>query len=176
MNILYHYTTGNVFKKILKQGAILPDKNEPDNEKEVATVTFSSNPVWEETRFRVGRLPDGQLIMLSKKLLQKFDGGLIRIIVPADVAPLNWHAMKETCNISSAAAKGIYDFALNVGARTSQWFGTTETVPEDVWINVEKLNENNNWVEMSEDEIPDPDTIEIDPSPVIDVPEGTPAN
>lgn len=169
--VLYHYTSGNVLKKILKQGAILPDKNEPDNEKEIATVTFSSNPVWENTRFRVGKMPDGQLVMLNKKLLQKFDGGLIRIVIPAELAPLDWVALKEKCNLSSAAIKGIYDFALSVGARTRHWFATTENVPESVWLTVEKLDENDNWVELPEDEIPDPETVEVDPSPVVNIPE-----
>jgi hypothetical protein len=172
-DVIFHYTTGNVFKKILKQGAILPDKNEPDNQKEVASVTFSSHPEWEKTRFRVGRMPDGQLIMLSKNLLQKFDGGLIRIVVPAETAPLTWHEMKDVCNISGAAVKGIYDFALSVGARTSHWFATLDPVPEEVWINVEKLDEEGKWIDLPEDEIPDVNA-EDDDSPVIDVPENTP--
>jgi len=170
---LYHYTSGNVFKRILKQGSILPDRNEPDNEKEVPSVTFSSNPEWERTRFRVGRMPDGQLVMMSQKLLQKFDGGLIRIVVPAEIAPLTWHEMKEKCNLSSATIKGIYDFAISVGARTSQWFGTTEEVPEDIWIAVQKLDENNEWVDLPEDEIPDVESEEIDASPVVDLPPQT---
>lgn len=168
--VLYHYTTGTVFKKILKQGAILPDKNEPDNEKETATVTFSSNPIWENTRFRVGRLPDGQLVMLGKNLLNKFDGGLLRIVVPASMAPMDWHTMRDSCGMSRDAIKGIYDFAVSVGARTSHWFGTTETVPEDAWITVEKLDENDTWIELPEDEIPNVE--EEDSSPVVDVPEG----
>ena len=170
-NVLYHYTTGNVFKKILSQGAILPDRSEPDNEKETPTVTFSTHPVWEKTRFRVGRMPDGQLVMLSQALLKKFDGGLVRIVVPADTAKLTWHEMKESCGLSSAAIKGIYDFAISVGARTSHWYATTEPVPEDVWITVEKMDDNDNWIEFPEDEIPEIDAEHSD-SPVVDIPAG----
>ena len=171
-DILFHYTTGTVFKKILKQGAILPDKNEPDNEKEIPTVTFSSHPIWEKTRFRVGRLPDGQLVMLSQKLLQKYDGGLIRISVPASVAPMDWHTLRDTCGMSRAAIQGIYDFAISVGARTSEWFGTTEPVSEDVWINVEKMDDNGVWIDLPENEIPALED-EVEDSAVVDVPEGT---
>ena len=171
--VLFHYTTGSVFRKILHQGAILPDRTEPDNEAEIPTVNFSTNPVWERTRFRVGRMPDGQLVMLNKKLLNKFDGGLIRIVVPAHIAPMNWHTMRDNCGMAQPAIKGIYDFAISVGARTSEWFFTTESVPEDSWITVEKMLEDETWVELPEDEIPDPETIEVDPSPVINVPEGT---
>jgi hypothetical protein len=168
-NVVFHYTTGNVFKKILKQGAILPDRSEPDNEKETPTVTFSTHPVWEKTRFRVGRMPDGQLVMLSQALLKKFDGGLVRIVVPAEIAPLTWHDMKDECGMSSSAIKGIYDFAISVGARTSHWFATTKPVPEDIWITVEKMDENDAWVEMPEDEIPNVDD-EVDTSPVVEIP------
>ena len=168
--VLYFYTTGNVFKKILKQGAILPDRNEPDNEKETPTVMFSTNPIWEKSRFRVGRMPDGQLIMMSQTLLKKFDGGLIRIIVPADIAPLTWFDIKDQCGMSSTAIKGIYDFAISVGARSSEWFATTKEVPEALWINVEKIDENDCWIEMPENEIPDVDEVEIDASPVVDIP------
>lgn len=169
-DVLYHYTTGTVFSRILKQGAILPDRCEPDNEKETGTVTFSANPVWERSRFRVGRLPDGQLIMMSKDLLKKFDGGLFRIVVPKSVAPLDWHAMKDQCGMSKYATKGIYDFAIEVGARTRDWYATTEVVGEDKWITVERLDENENWVELATDEIPtEAQTEEID-SPVVHLP------
>jgi hypothetical protein len=154
--VLYHYTTGNIFRKILHQGAIEPDRTEINNEQETPTVTFSSHPEWERTRFRVGKLPDGQLIMMSQQLLNLYDGGLYRIVVPSSIAPLDWYDMKDTCGISKEALKGIYDFALSVGARTSHWYATTERVPEEVWINVEKMNAEGAWVELSEDEIPEP--------------------
>jgi len=154
--VVYHYTTGNVFKRILFQGAIEPDSTEPQNPKEIPTVTFSSNPEWERTRFRVGRLPDGQLVMMNQALLKEFDGGLIRIVVPGSIAPMDWKEMKEKCGMSREAIKGIYDFAISVGARTSHWFATTERVPEEQWINVEKMTDDGTWVELPADEIPEP--------------------
>jgi hypothetical protein len=82
--------------------------------------------------------------------------------------------MRDSCGMAQPAIKGIYDFAISVGARTSEWFFTTEAVPEDAWITVEKMLEDETWVELPESEIPDPDTIEVDASPVVPVPEGTP--
>lgn len=154
--ILYHYTTGNILKRILYQGAIEPDRTEPNNESEIPTVTFSSHPQWEPTRFRVGKLKDGQLIVMGPALLMEHDGGLIRIVVPKSLIPLTWHDMKDSCGISKEATKGIYDFAIKVGARTSHWFATTERVTEDVWINVEKMTPEGVWIELPEDEIPEP--------------------
>ena len=74
MDLIYHYTTLDIFKRILKQGFILPDRNEPQNKTEIPTVTFSADQEWEQTRFRVGRLPNGQMVLLSKPLLQHFCG------------------------------------------------------------------------------------------------------
>ena len=155
--VLYHYTTGNVFKRILFQGAIEPDRTEPENEREIPTVTFSAHPEWERTRFRVGRLPDGRLIMMNQALLKQFDGGLIRIVVPGSIAPIDWKEMKDNYGMSREAIKGIYDFAIQVGARTSHWFATTERVTEDQWINVEKMDAEGKWVELPADEIPEPE-------------------
>lgn len=165
-DVLYHYTTGNVFRRILGQGAIEPDRTEPQNEKEVPTVTFSSNPVWENTRYRVGKLPDGQLVMMNKDLLRQFDGGLYRIVVSKDIAPLDWHAMKDQCGMSRQAIKGVYDFAIEVGARTSQWFATLQSVPEESWLMVQKLNDANEWVDLTDEEIPKPSA---DDSPMVDL-------
>jgi hypothetical protein len=155
-DVLYHYTTGNIFRLILKQKAIIPNKTEPDNPTEIPTVTFSTNPVWERTRYRVGKMPDGQLVLMNQKLLKEFDNGLIRIVVPKSVAPLDWKATKDQCGMSREAIQGIYNFAIEVGARTNEWFVTTEPVPEDVWITVEKMNDQDEWVELPDDEIPEP--------------------
>src|ERR1039458_9484762 len=93
--MIYHYTSFDIFKRILKQGSILPDRNEPQNEKELPTVTFSAHPFWEPTRYRVGRFPNGQVVMLNKSLLEQFCGGLVRIAVEPVVAPMDWHAMRS---------------------------------------------------------------------------------
>lgn len=161
--VLYHYTSGSVFQRILFQEAIEPDRTEPNNEKEIPTVTFSADPEWEKTRYRIGRMPDGQLVMLSKDLLKQFDGGLYRIVVPKSVAPLDWFAMKEQLNLSKQAKQGIYDFAISVGARIKNWYATTKAVPESEWITVEKLNDENQWIELSVDEIPEPNGEPLPP-------------
>jgi hypothetical protein len=160
---LFHYTTGNVFRRILHAGAIVPDKTEPENPKEIATATFSAHPEWEPTRFRVGKLPNGKLVMLNKLLLQQFDGGLIRITVPGSVTPMDWKEMKEKCGMSKQAIKGIYDFAISVGARTSHWFGTFEPVTEEQWLNVEILDANGSWREITDEEIPEPTAEPVQP-------------
>lgn len=169
--VVYHYTTGNLLKKILQQKAILPDKSNPENNKEIPTVVFSSNPVWENTRFRVGKLPDGQIIMMSKPLLQKFDGGCFRIIVPKSVTSLDWHGMKDYCFMDSSTIKAIYNFAISVKARTSEWFATPNVISEDVWIDVQKLDENENWIELPLEEISNFEESEIKIESVIDLPE-----
>jgi len=154
--VLYHYTTGTVLPKLLFQEAILPDRCEPANEKEIPTVTFSADPIWEKSRFRVGKMKDGKVILMSMMLLKKYDGGLIRIVVPKSIAPMDWADMKDKCNISREALKGIYEFALDVGARTRDWYGTTEVVPLADWISIQKMNDIGQWLDIPEDELPTP--------------------
>lgn len=160
MELLWHYTTLDIFKRILKQGAILPDRTEPNNENEIATVTFSSNQEWEGTRYRVGRLPDGRLVMMNRTLLQHFCG-LVRIGVQPEVAPMDWHMMKDKAGLSKQAQKAIYDFAIGVGARTSHWHGTFSPVTEDQWVIVQNFNDNDGWVDMIRNQYPNVDDVEL---------------
>jgi hypothetical protein len=165
--LIWHYTTFDVFKRILKHAAIIPDRSEPNNETEIPTVTFSAHPHWEPTRYRIGRLPTGQVIMMNKALLKQFCGGLVRIGVLPEVAQMSWHDMKDEVGMSKAAMKGIYDFAISVGARTRHWWGTFESVPENKWITVQKL-EGEEWVELNE--IPNLDDVNLDePVGLVDI-------
>ncbi len=146
MDLIYHYTTVKLFQKILEQSTILPDKTEPNNPHEIPTTNFSSHPVWEPTRFQLGKTKAGQMILMDKQLLCKYFEGLIRIGVKPEVAPMDWFAIKEKSAMSREAIKSIYDYAIQVGAKTSQWFATFESVPEDQWETIEKFDlESNQW-------------------------------
>jgi hypothetical protein len=158
--LLWHYTTGDVFKRILDQGAIEPDKTEPHNPKEIPTVTFSSDQDWERTRYRVGRLPEGQLVLMGKDSLVKNCGGLYRIGVTQETAPMDWHTMKDKTGLSGHAIQAIYDFAIQVGARTRNWYSTFQRVPEDQWVTVEKLQDGQ-WLELTEEDIPALPSVEV---------------
>lgn len=180
MDLIYHYTSFDIFKRLLKQQAILPDRSEPQNEKEIPTVTFSKNQEWEATRYRVGRFPNGQIIMMNRPLLERFCGGLVRIGVKPELAPMDWHDMKDRVGLSKGAINGIYDFAIRVGARTSHWYGTFDQIPEAQWIVVQLFKEGQ-WQDIQDDEIPNVDDIDLsqpvgifeirfDNTPEVDVP------
>lgn len=165
--VLYYYTSGTILNRILKQKAILPDRSEPQNSKEIPTVVLSSNPVWEKTKYRVGETSQGKLIMMNKKLLQTFDGGLYRITIPKEIGKMDWHTMKDICHLSGPCIKSIYNFSISVGARTSQWFGTTESIPEETWISIERLDDKDQWISMAQDDMPNPDNIVVDNSEIV---------
>jgi len=164
---LYHYTTFDTFKRMLKQGEIKPDRSEPENQNEIPTVTFSSHPEWEPTRYRVGKLPNGQMIMMNRLLLEKFCGGIVRIVVKSETAPMSWYEMKDEVGLSQSVKKGLYDFALHVGARTSHWFGTFKSVPESDWVNVQ-IFKGDQWTDLAPEEIPSLDDVDLDvPQPSV---------
>jgi hypothetical protein len=164
-NLIYHYTTFDTFRQILEQKAILPDKTEPDNPTEIPTVTFSADQDWERTRYRIGKLANGQLMVMDKELLNHNCGGLIRIGVNPEIAPMDWHEMKDKTGLSRQATKGIYDFAIFVGARTRDWYATFEPVPEEQWITVQKWTAEETWVDLDtslETEVLDPSKVDFE--------------
>ncbi len=154
----------------LKQGAIVPDRTEPQNENEKPTVTFSRHQDWEPTRYRIGRLPNGQLVMMNKMLLHSFCGGLVRIGVNPNVAPMDWHTMRDEIGLSKHARKAIYNFAISVKARTSHWFGSYVPVPKAAWVCIQRF-QNDQWVDLENYEIPTAfDDVNLDvPAGIFDI-------
>src|ERR1035441_4096701 len=100
MNLVYHYTCGDAMASILRDAALIPTKVEPGNLKEIPTVIFSSNPIWEKTRYKTGLLPDGTETILGKDQMNLYCAGLYRIAVDASLAPLDWREIKEQCGLS----------------------------------------------------------------------------
>jgi hypothetical protein len=147
MNLVYHYTCGDAFGPILQDAALLPTKIEPGNLKEIPTVIFSSNPIWEKSRYKTALLPDGSYSILGKEGMNQYCAGLYRIAVDASTAPLDWHDIKEKCGLSKETIAALYGFHLSVGAKTSEWFGTVETVPQSAWLGID-VYEEGNWISL----------------------------
>ena len=100
---LFHYTTGSKLRSIINSGHILPSTAhiEP-NEKPVAW--FSTSPAWEPTATKCpipGKL--GQLITA------KAQNGLVRITVPASVAP---HTFQDPPTIAGTSPAGFMGLLL----------------------------------------------------------------
>jgi hypothetical protein len=151
MSSVFHYITGDLLKEILDANTLTPTRTEPQNENEIPSITFSKDPDWEKTRCRVAQLPDGNYVLLTRDLLEKHCHGLFRIVVPAEIAPLDWKGIKEELGMSKSAIQAVYDLHVQMGARTSDWSATTKPVPVEQWTSVEHFRDGK-WQSMPTEE------------------------
>lgn len=142
--IVWHYTTGELFRLIVESGELRPATTYvPENERPI--VWFSSNKNWEQTANKALRNNDGTVRSLDRDEMAALGGGLVRIGVHPETAPHDWHALKELSRMSSKMAQGLYKSAIRKGSRPGEWRGTFEPVPREKWTAVE-VYQNNEWV------------------------------
>lgn len=137
----FHYTTGSKLNQIINTGHILPSTAhiEP-HEKPVAW--FSTCPRWEPTASKVcipGKL--GQLITA------KAQNGLVRITVPASVAPHTFQQLPAIAGTPVKTCVGLLLSGLELGADPGAWRFTPTPVPTYLFREVEFLDfANDRWL------------------------------
>lgn len=137
----FHYTTGSKLRSIINSGHILPSTAhiEPA-EKPVAW--FTTNPEWEPTATKCpipGKL--GQLITA------KAQNGLVRITVPASVAPHTFQDLPTIAGTSPAGFMGLLLAGLELGADPSAWRFSPRPVPACLFREVEFYDfANDRWL------------------------------
>jgi hypothetical protein len=145
---LWHYTTGENFVQIVEDDAIKPaTEHVPKNERPI--VWFSLNQRWEQTANKGRRTADGRRVTATMMEMCELGGGLVRIGVAPETAPYDWKTLRDLSGMSSAMARGLYNAAIEQGARPGEWRGTFELVPQSQWTAVEVLRDNV-WVPFEE--------------------------
>lgn len=147
----WHYTVGLCWAEIVKDGVIKPATAfVPPGEKPI--VWFSTSEDWDSTANKVQVRDDGTVQNLDRAETEQLAGGLVRIGVDAETAPLDWHALKELSGMSSGMAQGLYKVAIKQGSRPGDWWGTFDAVPRAKWLKVERYD-NGQWVPVPFGEI-----------------------
>jgi hypothetical protein len=137
---LFHYTYSQKFLQIAADGVLkLATAHVPKREK--AVVWFSFNPVWEPTVNAMRFSPDGRWAWLSMEETSDKCGGLVRIEVAPETAPVTWAVYKQRSGITSKMAKGLLHGARETGAKPSEWRCSWEPVPRSLWLAVEVWHE-----------------------------------
>ena len=143
--ILWHYTCGDRLELIQKSGEIRPAIAGIEKGERPA-VWFSSNPVWEETANKL--LMDsltGQVRSLTKQETHEYAGGLARIAVSPETAPINWDRFSSESGASTKMLAGLRKAAYSMGSRPSQWFVSFSSVRREKWLAIE-LWDGEKWI------------------------------
>jgi hypothetical protein len=150
-SILWHYTCGDRLEKILKSGEIRPATAGIEKGERPA-VWFSTNPVWEQTANKL--LMDsltGRVHAATKQETHEYCGGLARIAVAPETAPINWADFCTQSGISSKFAAGLKKVAYSMGSRPSQWFVSFSSVLRDKWLAIE-IWDGEKWIPVPKQE------------------------
>jgi hypothetical protein len=144
-SILWHYTCGDRLELILKSGEIRPATAGIEKGERPA-VWFSSNPVWEETANKL-RLDSwtGEVRSLTKQETHEYAGGLARIAVSPETAPVNWERFCRESGASTKMLAGLKKAAYSMSSHPSQWFVSFSPVRREKWLSIE-LWDGKKWI------------------------------
>lgn len=136
---LWHYTIGDRYEQIVVDGILKP-ADAFVSKKERTCVWFSRSNSWEETANKmIGATIGGEPVNvgLNRELTHLLGGGLVRIGIHPSEAPHDWKAYKKMSGVSSKDAKALYDSAIELGSKVSDWFVSFESIPQEKWLTVE---------------------------------------
>lgn len=145
---LYHYTVVNRLPVIEDYGALVPSVVgiEPGERRAVWATT---SPVWDNTanKFYIG--PDGSQRWGTRETTELFYGGLARIVLPPEAAPLSWSQFVRLSGISSARARQLVRSGRQFGSVPANWRVSFDPIPVDQWLQVEVFY-GGEWVRREE--------------------------
>lgn len=145
---IWHYTIVNYLPSILLNGIKVATANVPRGE--TPSVWFSTNQEWEETANKSYVLC-GMIFNGDKEQTRIRGGGLIRIEVSPETAPMGWRQFVKTSNITNKNAKKLVEWALYKGSNHNDWRISCEEVSNDKFLSVEYFNsDKQGWIDISE--------------------------
>ena len=143
-SLLWHYTFGHNFQRILADRTITPSTAYAVKEAR-PVVWFSRNQIWEASATKGLVTDDGTVMNLTMEELRDQGGGLYRIGVAQETAPHNWDDFVRIGKISREVALELRRFAKLRNSNRKDWFVSFEPVVQDKWVAVEVLD-NHTWV------------------------------
>jgi hypothetical protein len=144
---IYHYTVGLRFLKIVNDGLIKPaTEGVPTTEK--PAVWFTCNSDWEPTANKRLHNHDGSIQFLNREETAKYGGGLVRIVVPINIAHHDWKAFVRKSGIETKTAQDLKRVADELGSNVLDWRARFSTVPRELWMRIDRW-ENEQWNPVS---------------------------
>ena len=131
--MLWHYTIGQHYQRIVADNAILPSSAYLEPAK-CPVVWFSRNPIWEPAAVRALVTDDGSLQPLTMEELGQQAGGLYRIGVAKETAPHNWDDFLRLSGMSRDNITRLRRVAKYRGANLKDWFASFEPIDRSKWL------------------------------------------
>ena len=131
---LWHYTPASQLPAIIESGHIKLPADIYENKKPV--VWFSSNPNWENSVTKYGRIEDKDILLLTQASMIE-TCGLGRIEVKHTKGIIPWQELKETngvhptINYFSELARILFD------GNPTEWFASYTQCDTKDWIAIE---------------------------------------
>jgi hypothetical protein len=86
--------------------------------------------------------------------MDRIGGGIYRVGVGDDIAPIGWTEFKRISGISAKSASALARVAIKDHEKPSQWRVSFDGVPRSEWLTVERLElATKTWQKMSNEEI-----------------------
>jgi hypothetical protein len=136
--VIWHYTVGQRYDEIVADGELLPRGSSHPGEGRHA-VWFTTSDRWETTADKLLSVYiNGELVLarLNTHLTHRLGGGLVRIGVVPEDAPLTWQKYKQLSGVSRDMARGLYRVAIKSGSRPGDWRCSFDAIPRSRWLAV----------------------------------------
>lgn len=143
----WHYTNGDAFLKILKDGAIRP--LEQFLEQGVRPVVwFSSEPFWEPTAEKTWIEGEKKTKLDMAAMHERC--GLYRLGLSKKTAALSWKEYKRKSGSDPRVIEGFVKVSRNAGGEPREWRATFDEVPLEKCLRIERFG-GRKWVDASEE-------------------------
>lgn len=161
--MLWHYTVGDLILRIVETGTILREREtlaEGDAIQERLVgedlapsrpaVWFTTGGDWDPTADKSILANNGaRIVLLTTTGTEAVHGGLFRIGVDADVAPIGWTEFRRTSGETASRLNRLAKSALRQGVAVNSWRVSWEPVPRAAWRTIERRDAGK-WKECSQ--------------------------
>lgn len=139
MDLIYHYTSGSHFPKIIESGVLKVSDWERRNNIEPPALWLSTNPEWEPTATKLIH-EAGQTRQLSKAE-QHLRFGLYRFVLEFRKSTLcSWRKYRFVSNTTDSVYRAMTEHGIRIGANPNEWFASFKNIALDECISCEKFD------------------------------------
>lgn len=143
--LLWHYTVGVRFAEIERDGVLVPATTGiPDGERVACWFTSSTRIPY------TARKMDARGDVMTLSQMYERGGGVVRIGVAPETAPLTWASWASSSGCAPAMVGKLRTYAERHGDRVKDWRATFDDVPRVAWLAVEWWRPGDVWTPRAE--------------------------